>query len=141
MARPKGKAWDEEQFKRLCLAQCTEDEIAGVMGFTVDQLKKRCKKHHKRTFEQMRHYHESQGKFMLRENQKASADSGNTAMMIWLGKQYLGQADKQETITITPEEEMKRIREAEAQVESMLKDQRRNRKKDDDGKSQFELSA
>lgn len=35
----------------------------------------------------------------LRELQWRAAESGNTAMLIWLGKQYLGQAEKTEAVS------------------------------------------
>ena len=38
-----------------------------------------------------------QGKTSLRRMQWEKAQSGNTTMLIWLGKQMLGQKDKLET--------------------------------------------
>ena len=38
--------------------------------------------------------HSAGGKSSLRRQQFALAMKGNAAMLIWLGKQYLGQADK-----------------------------------------------
>ena len=40
------------------------------------------------------------GKIRLRQYQWASAKKGNVAMLIWLGKQILGQSDKQD-ITVS----------------------------------------
>ena len=37
-----------------------------------------------------------QGKASLRRMQYGAANKGNVTMQIWLGKQYLGQNDKQE---------------------------------------------
>ena len=43
-------------------------------------------------FEQKR----GKGKIALRRKQYDVAMSGNVTMLLWLGKQYLGQSDKQE---------------------------------------------
>jgi len=40
--------------------------------------------------------HEATAKPKLRRLQWKGAESGNAALLIWLGKQYLGQTDKQE---------------------------------------------
>jgi len=40
----------------------------------------------------------------LRRKQIQVAMSGNTTMLIWLGKQLLNQSDRQEVITLTPEQ-------------------------------------
>jgi hypothetical protein len=37
-----------------------------------------------------------EGRMSLRRLQWKKAQEGNTTMLIWLGKQYLGQSDKQE---------------------------------------------
>lgn len=39
------------------------------------------------------------GKISLRRYQFSSAKKGNTAMLIWLGKQYLNQSEKVEQVT------------------------------------------
>ena len=38
----------------------------------------------------------SEGKISLRRYQFRQAEKGNASLLIWLGKQYLGQTDKQE---------------------------------------------
>ncbi len=43
-----------------------------------------------------------QGKASLRRKQYEIAMSGNTTMLIWLGKQALGQSDKQEILQTGP---------------------------------------
>ncbi len=40
--------------------------------------------------------HNGEGRIALRRLQWQTAQSGNPTMQIWLGKQYLGQSDKQE---------------------------------------------
>lgn len=79
-----------EDVRKLSLLQCTENEIASFLGVSVDTLLRRkefCELHKKGMEE---------GRMSLRRLQWKKAQDGNTTMLIWLGKQYLGQSDKQE---------------------------------------------
>ena len=103
--RPK-IVWDEKQyrtFEGLCGIQATIAEIESVLDIdhkTVDRL---CKVHYKDTkgkpmgFAQVYKKYSSTGKMSLRRSQFKSAEAGNVSMLIWLGKQYLGQKEQQET--------------------------------------------
>ena len=91
MGRPK-KPFDPEHFEKLCGLQCTEVEIAGWFGFSIDTLNARCKEIYSMTFSDTFKEYSQDGKISLRRNQfKLSAKSAG--MAIWLGKQYLGQKD------------------------------------------------
>ena len=46
------------------------------------------------------------GKMRLRQMQWKAAEGGNVSMLIWLGKQVLGQSDKQELELIKPIEDI-----------------------------------
>ena len=74
----------------LALAQrfCFNTEIAAIVGISVDTL-------HRRFAEIIAKGREA-GKANLRRLQFEAADRGNTAMLIFLGKNYLGQADRHE---------------------------------------------
>lgn len=89
---------DWDTVERLASIGCTQGEIANVLGVSVDTLQRR-KEYaavYKRGFDK--------GKMSLRRAQYKKAMDGNTTMLIWLGKQFLGQTDKQETyITQMPE--------------------------------------
>lgn len=79
-----------EDVRKLSLLQCTQNEIASFLGVSVDTLLRRkefCELHKKGMEE---------GRMSLRRLQWKKAQEGNTTMLIWLGKQYLGQSDKQE---------------------------------------------
>ena len=79
-----------EDVRKLSLLQCTQNEIASFLGVSVDTLLRRkefCELHKKGMEE---------GRMSLRRLQWKKAQDGNTTMLIWLGKQYLGQSDKQE---------------------------------------------
>jgi hypothetical protein len=74
--------------------QCTEGEMAVALGFTPEGFSKRKKKDEELV--QAIERGKGTGKMSLRRLQWKAAEAGNITMMIWLGKQTLGQADKQE---------------------------------------------
>lgn len=90
MAGRKPIEFDEEQqgvIKRLAEINCTQQEIAHVMGVSIDVIKK---PENRELIEQGK----SLGKIKLRRAQYRNAiDDNNTTMQIWLGKQLLGQSD------------------------------------------------
>lgn len=94
MGRPK-KEIDKTQFEKLCGLQCTKEEIAGFFECSDETLEKWVKRtygcHFLEVFTQKR----CTGKISLRRAQWRMAETIPT-MAIWLGKQYLGQADRQE---------------------------------------------
>ena len=97
MARPR-IVIDWDLFKRLCRIQCTQAEIADVLGCSVDTLERAVKREKSSSFAELYKKEAAQGKMSLRRAQYRVAIGGdgrqpNTAMLIWLGKQYLGQKD------------------------------------------------
>lgn len=110
MGRP-AKEINKDVFENLCRIQCTEEEIAGVFDCSIDTINRWCKKNYGKTFADIYKSKSAAGKMSLRRWQFDTAKRGNATMQIWLGRQYLGQADKQEieqtenkeiTINITP---------------------------------------
>ena len=93
--RPK-KEIDFEQLDKLCKLQCTGEECASFFGMDYDTLNARIKEHHDSNFSDYYKKNSGEGKISLRRLQWQAAQGGNVTMLIWLGKQYLGQADKQE---------------------------------------------
>lgn len=94
--RPK-KEIDYDIVEKLSSIMCTQEEIASFLNVSVRTLQ--------RDEEFCRLYKKGQetGKMSLRRMQWKLAEK-NTAMAIWLGKQYLGQNEKIEaTIQKTPE--------------------------------------
>ena len=90
MARPR-KEINYTQARRLAEIQCTIDEIAHVLGVSDTTLKRNVE--FRAIYDQAR----EKGKTSLRRLQWAAARRGSTAMLIWLGKQYLGQTDRVES--------------------------------------------
>lgn len=79
---------DVEQIKALAKIHCTIPEIASVMGCSVDTLD--------RNYAECIKDAQREGKASLRRCQVKAAEDGNVTAMIWLGKQWLGQSDKQD---------------------------------------------
>jgi hypothetical protein len=103
--RPKLE-FDKEQFEEMCRIQCTKDEICAVFGGIDEKtLTRWCKDTYGMGFSDIYKIKAIDGKKSLRRKQYEVALDGNVSMLIWLGKQDLGQRDKQEvdqTITQTP---------------------------------------
>jgi len=95
--RPKIKftevKWKE--FEQLCSFQCTKIEIQEWFGITDKTLDRLLKGKYKKSFSDVFSQKRSKGKVSLRRKQWLLADT-NAAVAIFLGKNYLGQADKQE---------------------------------------------
>ncbi len=68
---------------------CTYAEIGSVVGLSEREMQRR--------FKDLVNEGHLQGKSSLRNLQWNGAKKGSAAMLIWLGKQYLGQTDKVET--------------------------------------------
>jgi hypothetical protein len=88
--RPK-KFVDLELVEKLAHIQCTHSEIASTLGVSVDTLTRN--RHFAETYKRGA----EGGRKSLRRMQFESANKGNVTMMIWLGKQYLGQSDQHTT--------------------------------------------
>jgi hypothetical protein len=90
MARPR-KEIDEELLYKLAQIHCTMREMSDIIGVSQDTLKRR--------YADIIDKGKSEGKMRLRRKQIEVAMSGNHTLLIWLGKQMLGQSDNP-----TPEE-------------------------------------
>ena len=92
MGRPK-KEIDQKQFENLCGLQCTLEEVCGFFDVTDVTLNTWCKKTYGTTFSEVFKQKRGTGKISLRRSQFNLAKT-NATMAIWLGKQYLGQRDR-----------------------------------------------
>jgi hypothetical protein len=84
--------WDT--VNKLCLIQCTGEEIASFINISYDTLERACKREQKVRFADYILQKKEGGKASLRRKQWKLVEDGNPTMCIWLGKQYLGQTDK-----------------------------------------------
>lgn len=92
------KQFDVQQFKALCYIQCSLIEIAGVFDCDKDTVGAWCEREFGMSFSEAFKRFSAGGKKSLRRAQFDRALGGNTALLIFLGKQYLGQSDKTEMV-------------------------------------------
>lgn len=78
----------------LCEIQCTDEEIAALLDVSRDWIAK--KKASDPEFSTRIEKGRERGKESLRRKQYKLAMKGHPTMLIWLGKQTLGQRDKHE---------------------------------------------
>jgi len=97
---------DKRLFEELCGIQCTETEIASVLGVTCDTVLRWCKDTYGDTFSDTFKKHSGNGKASLRRTLFNMA-SKNAGVAIWLSKQYLGMCDKNEVTNIVPDKDIK----------------------------------
>lgn len=88
MAAPVKYKIDTKKVQKLASFGNTYPEIASVLGVTEDILQKSYSTYYTKGRENL--------KERLRKKQINVALKGNVVMLIWLGKQYLDQKDKQE---------------------------------------------
>lgn len=87
-----------EQIKAMVRIQCTRDEVCDVMQMDDKTLTKCLKDRGEASFSAFYKRHQGEGKASLRRAQwKAATENHNATMLVWLGKQMLGQRDQVET--------------------------------------------
>jgi hypothetical protein len=74
------------------LLDCSE-----LCEMSEDSIQRKIKEKHEMTFSEYRDKKMSRMRVKLLRKQYEGAMAGNTALLIWLGKQYLGQSDKNES--------------------------------------------
>ena len=107
-----------EQVEQMCFIQCTGEEMAGVLGIDYQTLERAIKREYKCNFKDYYKQKSAGGKMSLRRRQYNSALDGNATMLIWLGKQWLGQSDtvdkSQDEAPPEPKEIIFTVRDARA---------------------------
>ena len=98
--RPK-KEFTKEEIIKLCRLNCTMEEIASYFGCNKKTIERRMQDDPEiaEAIEMGRNL----GKLSLRRKQIQAADKGNATMLVWLGKQVLGQKDRTETEITSPD--------------------------------------
>jgi|TARA_R100000655_G_scaffold15285_3_gene34014 DNA-binding CsgD family transcriptional regulator len=91
MARPKKYDIKEEEVLKLAGYGCTQREIADFYGCDESLISK--------NYSSIIAKGKADLKKKLRKAQLKLALEGNATMLVWLGKQMLGQSDKQEVTT------------------------------------------
>lgn len=85
-----------KKLDELCKIQCTGEECAAVLQTDYDTLNRRLKEEGFKGFTEYFKSKAGDGRASLRRRQWKSAQEGNSAMLVWLGKQWLGQHDKRD---------------------------------------------
>ena len=94
--RPKVEI-DWNHVGKMLEAGATAEGIAATIGCDRDTLYNRCKTDLKSDFSAFSQQKKAKGDELLKTKQFQIAMSGDKTMLIWLGKQRLGQTDKQQT--------------------------------------------
>ena len=87
---------DFKHLDQLCAIQCTLVEIADFFQCSEDTIERRVKEEKGVTFAEYFKVKSSKGKRSLRRIQWEMAQKHDRAMVIWLGKQWLGQRDNKD---------------------------------------------
>jgi len=82
------------QIESLASIMCTDEEISSVLGISRDTYIEYKKAHSE--ISDSTEKGKAKGRMSVRRKQHQVAMNGNATMLIWLGKQYLGQDDKQQ---------------------------------------------
>jgi transposase-like protein len=110
---------DWKRVDSMLQAHCTGTGIASLLGIHPETLYRACQDKYKIGFTEYSVQKKTEGKELLRQKQFSVAMNGEKSMLIWLGKQYLEQSDKLETIVQNvevPEDEV-----IEAALQAALK--------------------
>lgn len=85
-------AQDKKMFEKYCRVGASRIDLITMYG--EERLSKFCKKHYGLDLNGTREYFDTEGKLAIREAQYTSAvEKLNPVMLIWNGKQRLGQSD------------------------------------------------
>ena len=98
MARPKKYNIQTDKVEKLASFGCTNTEIASFFGCSTDLIDK--------SYSEFLTKGRDKGKIRLRQMQWKAAEGGNVTMLIFLGKQILGQTDKTEVEFTKPIDEI-----------------------------------
>lgn len=133
MARPK-KEINQQLFESLCAMQCTEVEICNVLDVTDKTLTKWCKEIYKMSFSECYKLKSAKGKASLRRTQYKLAESGNSTMLVWLGKQWLNQSEN-------PIQDEIKLKELELKIKEFELKEKLIAKQLDEDNSQTDLAV
>ena len=96
MARPAKESAkiDAAELEKLMKLQPSEQEAADWFDVTIKTLQRFINKHYKCSFVQLRDKSFTKTRIAIKRAQIDKALKGDNVMLIWCGKQYLGQRDK-----------------------------------------------
>ena len=110
------KSVDWGIFEKLCPLQCTQAEMAGILGVERNTLGLKVREHYGEDYTAVYERLGAAGKVSVRRNQFVLSKT-NAVMAIWLGKNWLGQRDtSKEELKEAAEDAVRRaVREIDAE--------------------------
>jgi len=84
---------DWKEIIGMATVLCTAEEICSIKGVSISTLDRRIREKYGISFDDFKKAHGDKSKRSLRRKQLELAMSGHPTMLIWLGKQLLGQKD------------------------------------------------
>lgn len=95
------KTWDKDRYitlERLCERQYTIEEICYTMHVSYDTLNRLCREHYNGlTASEVKEKYKGSGRGKIRDMQWKACEKGSIPMLMWFGKNYLGQKENPET--------------------------------------------
>ena len=82
---------DLVELEKLCVLQCTDEELAAWFNVTTRTIERRRKK---KSFAEVMARGKAKGRISVRRMQMKLLENGNATMGVWLGKNILGQVDE-----------------------------------------------
>ncbi len=86
--------FDMKILEGMATIMCTAEECSSILGVSLKTIERRLNEETGSGFDVFRKKHADTGKRSLRRAQFDLAMKGHATMLIWLGKQWLGQEDK-----------------------------------------------
>lgn len=87
--------WDQLD---ALIVWASQEYCCEKLGVNTDTLTKKIKEKYEMSFSEYKSKRQEPMRINLMKKQYDIAMAGNVSMLIWLGKQYLNQSDKQETV-------------------------------------------
>tara|TARA_R100000664_G_scaffold31744_1_gene45692 strand:- start:71 stop:451 length:381 start_codon:yes stop_codon:yes gene_type:complete len=85
-----------KKIENMAVAGCNGQQISAAMGIHYNTLARRCQEDNKCDFSEYLQTKKEKGNNLLKQKQFDLALKGDRGMLIWLGKNRLGQSDKKE---------------------------------------------
>jgi hypothetical protein len=82
---------DLVELEKLCVLQCTDEELAAWFNVTTRTIERRRKK---KSFAEVMARGKAKGRICVRGMQMKLLENGNATIGVWLGKNILGQTDE-----------------------------------------------
>lgn len=86
------------ELEKLAMMHCTYEEVAAWFGLDKSNV---CRRLKQKAYAEVWERGWAKGNISLRRQQFQRAEAGDKTMLIWLGKQWLGQRDAAQAVELT----------------------------------------